>query len=378
MHACRICPQVPFVAVWRVPHSPMLRVFVTALLLCDSGHGWWFKGNVTSDPPPQTTWERFSEQFPTFSDQVFQWRDWGSKIFSETQSWTERLEVPKVEFGFSLSLVIDTMVGFLGWAVFGNAWHGVKSGCRRVLQIGALFLACLIAHYIWAVCYPVVSIIVACLMAVVWVCRKMLRLVGTVIFHVHRWQEEPQKLRMWSSTGRGQVWFLRPQFCAVSRGLAMLSSRWWCAEATRWRSSTLVVMFRTSARMDCSFLSRPTLSGGHLAWWERSQSWTRFICAATLCAGRSRRTLHWVWRCAEVQPGEVSGCALASRCYGRNSKPLAMATSQGKADGERGRQSHSRVRIWVWDGGATVQCQSTVMEDRRWCTVFGWVPGVQQ
>ena len=78
------------------------------------------------------------------------------------------------------------MVGFLGWAVFGNAWHGVKSGCRRVLQIGALFLACLIAHYIWAVCYPVVSIIVACLMAVVWVCRKMLRLVGTVIFHVHR------------------------------------------------------------------------------------------------------------------------------------------------------------------------------------------------
>ena len=81
---------------------------------------------------------------------------------------------------------MDTLVGFMGWAIFGNAWQGVRTGCRRILQIGALLLACLVAHYIGAVCYPVVSIIVACLMAVIWVCRRVLRLVGTLIFHMHR------------------------------------------------------------------------------------------------------------------------------------------------------------------------------------------------
>ena len=164
----------------------MLRLIVLAGLLCDHSDGWWFKGNTTEAPPPETSWEKFWERWLEVTAATGQWKDWGGRAFADAQSWAERVEVPKVEIGFNLWLVIDTLVGFLGWAIFGNAWHGVRSGCRRLLQIGALFLACLIAHYIWAVCYPVVSIIVACVVAVVWVCRRVLRLVGTLIFHMHR------------------------------------------------------------------------------------------------------------------------------------------------------------------------------------------------
>ena len=38
----------------------------------------------------------------------------------------------------------------------------------------------------WAVCYPVVSILVGLVMAVIWVLRRTLRAVGTVFFHAQK------------------------------------------------------------------------------------------------------------------------------------------------------------------------------------------------
>lgn len=52
------------------------------------------------------------------------------------------------------------------------------------MQIGVLLAMCLAAHYVWAVCYPVVSILVGLIMAVIWVLRRTLRAVGTVFFLV--------------------------------------------------------------------------------------------------------------------------------------------------------------------------------------------------
>ena len=61
------------------------------------------------------------------------------------------MELPRFDAG--LWLVIDTLVGLVGWAIFGTAWNEVRLGCRRVFQFTALLGLCLAAHYIWAVCY---------------------------------------------------------------------------------------------------------------------------------------------------------------------------------------------------------------------------------
>eukprot|EP00435_Cladocopium_sp_Y103_P042118 s923_g11.t1 len=92
--------------------------------------------------------------------------------------------MPPLEF--NLWLLVDSLVGFIGWAIFGNAWGGVKMGCKRLVQISAVLVVCLIAHYLWSVCYPVVSILLACLMAVVWILRRILRAIGTIFFHVQK------------------------------------------------------------------------------------------------------------------------------------------------------------------------------------------------
>lgn len=87
------------------------------------------------------------------------------------------------EVDFNLWMVVDTLAGFFGWAIFGNAWGGVKTGCRRLLQVLVVLTVCFIAHYLWSVCYPIMSIILALVMALVWVLRRVLRMIGMVFFH---------------------------------------------------------------------------------------------------------------------------------------------------------------------------------------------------
>lgn len=83
-------------------------------------------------------------------------------------------------------MFIDTFVSFGGWLIFGSSWSGVRTGRRRLAQVCLLLTLCLAAHYICAVCYPVVSILVGLIMAVIWILRRMLRTVGTIFFHAQR------------------------------------------------------------------------------------------------------------------------------------------------------------------------------------------------
>eukprot|EP00435_Cladocopium_sp_Y103_P073900 s35_g45.t1 len=161
----------------------MVRI-LTAVVLFAHGNCWWF-GNQT-DPPPiiSERWQSFRDHFPSVESKVSQWYDWGNAWYSEVNQILGTQTT--ATFELNLWLLVDTLVGFLGWAVFGSAWGGVKTGCRRLLQISVVLLACLIAHYLWSVCYPVVSILIACLMAVVWILRRILRAIGTVFFHAQR------------------------------------------------------------------------------------------------------------------------------------------------------------------------------------------------
>ena len=87
---------------------------------------------------------------------------------------------------WGLWLIVDTVVGFFGWAIFGNAWDGVKTGFRRLLQLGAVLVACLAAHYAWAIAWPIVSSVIAILMALAWVVRFLVRVVGRVAITCQR------------------------------------------------------------------------------------------------------------------------------------------------------------------------------------------------
>lgn len=77
--------------------------------------------------------------------------------------------VGSTSFDTGLWLVIDMVVGR-----------------RRAVQIGLVLGLCLVAHYIWAVCYPVVSVVVALVMALIWLCRKLLRWLETSAFWLQR------------------------------------------------------------------------------------------------------------------------------------------------------------------------------------------------
>eukprot|EP00435_Cladocopium_sp_Y103_P045096 s974_g12.t2 len=163
----------------------MIRIALLFLCLGEQGHGWWFMTNQTMPPDPPTWWMRFGEDFPKSREALEGWGSWTTTAWTSFRDATQTLDPTRWEYG--LWLVVDTMVSFGGWAIFGNSWNGVRTGCRRLLQIGMVLTLCLAAHYVWAVCYPVVSILVGMLMAVIWVLRRVLRLVGTVFFYVQKY-----------------------------------------------------------------------------------------------------------------------------------------------------------------------------------------------
>ena len=80
----------------------------------------------------------------------------------------------------------DTLIGSFGWIFFGSAWGDVKSGLRRILQVGGILCLCLIAHYVWAVCYPAVSLLVGVVLTIVWVLRGVLKLAGKILFYAQK------------------------------------------------------------------------------------------------------------------------------------------------------------------------------------------------
>ncbi|CAK9112136.1 Tyr recombinase domain-containing protein, partial [Durusdinium trenchii] len=145
------------------------------------GRGWW-NASTPPEPSPAKPWWRgkVEEWVPAATP----WLDGASETFSKVASLTE----PTAESGFDRSLwtLADLAFSLLGWTLFGSAWAGVRNGCRRICQCCILLGCCIIAHYIWAVCWPVVSLVCAVMMTVVWLARRLLRALGGVVFVVQR------------------------------------------------------------------------------------------------------------------------------------------------------------------------------------------------
>ena len=155
--------------------------FSSLICLVWTSQGWLWGSNRTQTLPERGPWESWTrEQFPSL----------GEAWDYLEESWEQ---IPKIKFSLDLPswdqvlwTIGDTLIGSFGWIFFGNAWGDVRSGIRRLLQVGGILCLCLVAHYVWAVCYPAVSLVVGIVLTVVWVLRGVLKLAGKILFYAQR------------------------------------------------------------------------------------------------------------------------------------------------------------------------------------------------
>ena len=158
----------------------MIRV-ASLICLVWSSQGWFWVGNSTRSLPERGPWQTWArESFPNLSDTLDTLGDRWETL--QPMGWT--FEVPS--WDQVLWTIGDTLIGSFGWIFFGNAWGDVRSGLRRILQVGGILCLCLVAHYVWAVCYPAVSLLVGIVLTVVWVFRAILKLAGKILFYAQK------------------------------------------------------------------------------------------------------------------------------------------------------------------------------------------------
>ena len=160
----------------------MIRFLVIATL-CGADGWWWNQNHTAKIQPPWKEWVSSHAPWATESvDRLERNAYW---------MWDSLPEVRIEGWDFTPASGVwwffDSAIGLVGWLIFGAAWGDVKLGVRRLLQIGAILLMCVLAHYVWAVCYPVVTVIFGVFMAILWICKWLLRTVGTVVFYVQKW-----------------------------------------------------------------------------------------------------------------------------------------------------------------------------------------------
>ena len=169
---------------------PYLAKWFLSLGLCAGfGEGWFGVApnisNTSSVEENRTVWVRWldwaNDHVDSLSFAGSEWTSWAS-------SWTAPQRPQRTGFCWDggLCLLLDTIVGVIGWALFGNAWPGVRTGCQRAFRIVALLGFCLAAHYLWAICWPVVSLVTAVVLGVAWMVRLVVRKVGTLVYWAQR------------------------------------------------------------------------------------------------------------------------------------------------------------------------------------------------
>ena len=156
----------------------MSRVLVALCLLVTGSSGWW--GNTT-EPEPDGPWKAWVRQkSPAL---VVRWEQTAATLESmqaTVNEWTWG------SWDMGLWSICDGVLGLAGWGLFGSAWGDVRNGCRRLLQVAVVLTLCIVAHYVWAICWPVVSLLIAVLMTMVWAVRKLVRVLGGAMYYLQK------------------------------------------------------------------------------------------------------------------------------------------------------------------------------------------------
>ena len=165
---------------------------VVALLTSGTGGGWLFQDTLnasanatstTTSPPSGWTqfWGWAYDQAPLLSrvreglEGAFQYFEQPGDDKKKGGSWESKLW-----------MFADAVFSIVGWLIFGSAWQGVRSGCHRLLKILVVLLLCLVAHYVWAICWPVISLCTAVILGVIWVARTVVKKLETLIYWAQR------------------------------------------------------------------------------------------------------------------------------------------------------------------------------------------------
>jgi len=156
----------------------MLRVFHLVLftLTLRAAPGWWEQAQKPEEPRPIFTQE--PRRFAVWLYNVTTQSNFTSEDF---MAWA-----PESWDGW-LWLGLDALGSTLGWLIFGRSWTQVKSGFSFLVRLGALLMVCISVHYVLALCWPIVSLMVGMVATAIWVVRNLIRCCGRAAFYTQRW-----------------------------------------------------------------------------------------------------------------------------------------------------------------------------------------------
>ena len=145
--------------------GPMLVAMAMVFLV----EGGWFEG--PTPPPEAASW------WNATLDELFQrTAELRGQMAATYQDYRSAVEVPPMD-GWVWT-ILDTLFGLFGWAIFGNAWQGVRSGMAWLVRLGAFLVVCVAAHYVWALAWPVVSLCLGFLLGLRWLVKTAVRILG--------------------------------------------------------------------------------------------------------------------------------------------------------------------------------------------------------
>ena len=149
---------------------------VFSLLLFRQVPGWWdAKESATPSGKASDTWTTWEYMQWAVNHTLS-----GNFTAADLPAWSA------VGWDSWLWTACDWVIGALGWLVFGNSWTQVKTGFSLVIRLTVIFGVCVIAHYFFALCWPVVSLIMGVLLTVIWVARSLVKCLGRLIFYTQR------------------------------------------------------------------------------------------------------------------------------------------------------------------------------------------------
>ena len=130
-------------------------------------------------------WGPLLEHLATANNRTRDW--WGT--WTETLMGSAKPAAPPDTWTWDGAPLVffEFLVTWVGWALFGDTWHQVRSGFTRLVRIAAFLLAVVMAHYMFALAWPAVAIALALVRTVVWLLRSVVRLCGFCRFKASRW-----------------------------------------------------------------------------------------------------------------------------------------------------------------------------------------------
>ena len=163
----------------------MFRFFrlATCCLLAPSISGWWTNTDKPVEPP--NAWEEPRKYAQWMYNRTMD--GWNNTTFGNLFDSTEYLAGwSSASWDGWVWTLLDSIVSTLGWLVFGKAWTQVRSGFALLIRVGIFLGICIVIHYLFAMCWPIVSIVVGIAVTFIWMGRTTLKCCGRVMYALQR------------------------------------------------------------------------------------------------------------------------------------------------------------------------------------------------